>query len=266
VADGADVANGADVGTCGATRDGGTERVPSDVCAQDAEEFMGRVWNGGVAGMTHAVRSGVVSARRITYAERVLRCVIGLGLFGAGIALIFAAELGVAPWDILHEGIAELLGISVGWVIVMTGVVILLLWIPLRQRPGLGTALNAVEIGLVVDLVLPHLPTPEALVPRLALLAGGLVAIGLGSGIYIGSGIGNGPRDGLMMGLAARGISVRVARTLIEVTVLVIGVLLGGSFGLGTVAFTFLIGPLVQIFLPLFDIRGDVEHALAPAH
>lgn len=209
---------------------------------------------------------GSVTTRRITYAERVIRCVLGLAAFGAGIALLFSASLGLAPWDILHEGIAELIGISVGWVIVMTGVVILLLWIPLRQRPGLGTALNAVEIGLVVDLVLPHLPEPEALLPRFALMVTGLVAIGLGSGVYIGSGIGNGPRDGLMMGLAERGISVRLARTLVEVAVLVAGVLLGGSFGIGTIAFTFLIGPLVQLFLPMFDVRGDVERALAPAH
>jgi uncharacterized membrane protein YczE len=199
----------------------------------------------------------------VSYAERVVRCMVGLAAFGAGIALIFAAQLGVAPWDILHEGVADLLGISVGWVIIMTGVAIMLLWIPLRQRPGLGTVLNAIEIGLVVDLLLPVLPEPDALVWRFALLAAGLVAIGLGSGVYIGSGIGNGPRDGLMMGLAARGVSVRFARTAIELTVLVIGVLLGGSFGVGTIAFTFLIGPLVQLFLPRFDVRGDVAAAVA---
>lgn len=224
---------------------------------------MGRVWNRGVAESPGRLRCPPVPRRPPSFPERVVRCLIGLCLFGAGIALIFAADLGVAPWDILHEGLADLLGISVGWVIVMTGVTILLLWIPLRQRPGLGTALNAVEIGVTVDLVLPHLPHPDALLPRALLLAAGLVAIGLGSGVYIGSGLGNGPRDGLMMGLAERGISVRLARTLLEVTVLVIGVLLGGSFGIGTIAFTLLIGPLVQIFLPRFDVRGDVASAMA---
>lgn len=201
--------------------------------------------------------------RRITYLERVVRCIIGLGFFGTGISLLFAADLGVAPWDILHEGLADILGISVGWVIVLTGVAIMVLWIPLRQRPGLGTALNAIEIGMAVNLVLPHLPDPEALLPRFALLGAGLISVGLGSGIYIGSGIGAGPRDGLMMGLAARGVSVRLARTSIEVTVLVVGVLLGGSFGIGTVAFALAIGPLVQVFLPMFDTRGDVAAAMA---
>ena len=171
-------------------------------------------------------------------------------MFGLGIALILEAHLGAAPWDVFHQGVSELTGISVGNVIVITGLILLLAWIPLRQRPGIGTLLNAIEIGIVVDLVEPLLPSVEALVPRFGFLALGLVAIAAGSGLYIGSGLGAGPRDGLMLGLGARGLSVRVARTVIELGVLVVGVLLGGGIGVGTVAFTFGIGPLVQWFLP----------------
>ena len=206
------------------------------------------------------------TVRHASYTERVVRCVIGLAFFGLGIGTIITAELGLAPWDIFHQGVSDKLGISIGWVIVMTGVAIMALWIPLRQRPGLGTVLNAVEIGLVVNLVLPLLPETELLVPRVAYLVFGLLAMGAGSGLYIGAGLGAGPRDGLMLGLAARGISVRLARTTIEATVVVAGLALGGSIGIGTIAFTFGIGPLVQVFLPIFDVRGDVEAATAGVH
>lgn len=182
--------------------------------------------------------------------ERIVRCVAGLALFGIGIALLLQAELGAAPWDVFHSGVSELTGIPVGTVIILTGIALLALWIPLREPPGLGTILNAVEIGLVVDVVLPLIPEPEALVPRVAMMAGGIVVIAIGSGLYIGAGLGPGPRDGLMTGLARRGISVRLARTGIEVTVLVLGVILGGAIGVGTAAFAVGIGPLVQWFLP----------------
>lgn len=182
--------------------------------------------------------------------ERIVRCVIGLALFGIGIALLLDADLGAAPWDVFHTGVSEHTGLPVGTVIILTGVAILVLWIPLREQPGLGTILNALEIGIVVDLVLPLIPDPELLVPRLAMMAGGIVVIAIGSGLYIGAGLGPGPRDGLMTGLARRGISVRLARTGIEVTVLVLGVLLGGAIGVGTAAFALGIGPLVQAFLP----------------
>ena len=179
-----------------------------------------------------------------------MRCVAGLAVFGLGIALLLEAELGAAPWDVFHSGVSEITGIPVGTVIILTGIALLALWIPLREPPGLGTILNAVEIGLVVDLVLPLLPEPEALVPRIAMMAGGIVVIAIGSGLYIGAGLGPGPRDGLMTGLARRGISVRLARTGIEVIVLVLGVILGGAIGVGTAAFAIGIGPLVQWFLP----------------
>ena len=200
--------------------------------------------------------------RPAAFPERLARCVIGLAGFGLGISMIVVADLGLAPWDVFHQGVADKLGISIGWVIVMTGVLLMLAWIPLRQRPGLGTLLNATEIGLVVNLTLPLLPEPDHLVARAALLTGGLLAMGIGSGLYIGAGLGAGPRDGIMLGLAARGVSVRAARTGVEVLVTVLGVLLGGTIGIGTVAFALGIGPLVQVFLPVFDVRGDVEEAM----
>ncbi len=184
--------------------------------------------------------------------ERIVRCVAGLALFGVGIALLLDADLGAAPWDVFHSGVSEITGIPVGTVIIITGIAILVLWIPLREQPGLGTILNAVEIGLVVDLVLPVIPNPDMLVGRVAMMLGGIIVIAIGSGLYIGAGLGPGPRDGLMTGLARRGVSVRIARTGIEITVLVLGVLLGGAIGIGTAAFALGIGPLVQVFLPRF--------------
>ncbi|MFZ4812581.1 MAG: YczE/YyaS/YitT family protein [Ilumatobacteraceae bacterium] len=185
---------------------------------------------------------------------RLGRCVAGLFLFGFGIALIIEADLGLAPWDVFHQGVAKKLDVPVGTVIIATGLLLLLLWIPLRQKPGVGTILNAVEIGVTVDLLMPLIPTTSHLAVRVTYLVIGLVIIAIGSGLYIGAGLGPGPRDGLMMGFAQRGVSVRLARTLIEITVLVVGLFLGGSVGIGTVAFTFGIGPLVQVFLPLFAL------------
>jgi uncharacterized membrane protein YczE len=186
--------------------------------------------------------------------ERIVRCVVGLALFGAGIALIIDADLGAAPWDVFHTGVSDLTGVPVGTVIILTGAALLLLWIPLREQPGLGTVLNAVEIGLVVDLVLPIVPEPDQLALRLVMMFGGVAVIGLGSALYIGAGLGPGPRDGLMTGIARRGVSVRAARTGIEVLVLVVGVALGGAIGLGTAVFALGIGPLVQLFLPHLTI------------
>ncbi len=186
--------------------------------------------------------------------ERIARCVVGLALFGSGVALLIDAELGAAPWDVFHTGVADLTGIGVGAVIVLTGLALLLLWIPLRETPGLGTVLNAIEIGLVAGLVLPLIPDTELLAARIPMMLGGVVLIGIGSGLYIGAGLGPGPRDGLMTGLARRGVSIRSARTGIEVGVLTVGVLLGGAIGVGTAVFAFGIGPLVQLFLPRLTI------------
>ena len=195
------------------------------------------------------------------WTNRLARCIVGLAVFGAGVALILHAELGAAPWDMLHKGLSHKLDISVGTIIVCTGVAILLLWIPLRQRPGIGTVLNAIEIGLVVDLVLPHLPDIDRLVPRLLYLVVGVLFVAIGSGLYIGAGLGTGPRDGLMVGLADRGISVRLARTAIEFVVGIGGIALGIRPGIGTVIFMFGIGPLVQLILPIMSLPARKKSA-----
>jgi uncharacterized membrane protein YczE len=184
------------------------------------------------------------------WANRLTRCIVGLALFGAGDAFILQAELGVAPWDMLHKGLSHKLDISVGTILIGTAVAVLLLWIPLRQRPGIGTILNAIEIGVVVNVTLALLPDTDRLVPRIVLLVGGVLLVAVGSGLYIGAGLGTGPRDGLMVGLANRGISVRLARTAIEIAVGIGGILLGIRPGVGTIIFMFGIGPLVQLFLP----------------
>lgn len=195
---------------------------------------------------------------RVSFPERIVRCVAGLFLFGLGITFFIRAELGLAPWDVFHKGLSEKLDVPIGNVIIGVGVLLLLLWIPLRQKPGLGTILNAIEIGLVVNLTKPIVGHPDHIVGRLGLMIAGLLIVALGSALYIGAGLGPGPRDGLMLGLSERGISIRLARTCVEITVLIAGVALGGPVGLGTIAFTFGIGPLVQRFLPRFDIRPSV--------
>jgi len=194
------------------------------------------------------------------YAEKLARCITGLAFFGFGIALFLRANLGIAPWDIFHKGLSKKLDISIGLVIVGVGLLLLLLWIPLRQRPGVGTILNAIEIGLVVNLTKPLIGEPDQLIIRALMVIAGVLVIGLGSALYIGAGLGSGPRDGLMLGLskyAIRGhqISIRVARTFVELTVMVAGLFLGGSIGVGTLIFMFGIGPLVQLILPRFEMR-----------
>ena len=194
------------------------------------------------------------------YAEKLARCIAGLAFFGFGITLFLRANLGLAPWDIFHKGLSKKLDISIGLVIVGVGLLLLLLWIPLRQRPGVGTILNALEIGFVVNLTKPLVGEPDQLVMRTLMVIAGVLVIALGSALYIGAGLGSGPRDGLMLGLskrsiAGRQISIRLARTVIELTVMVAGLFLGGSIGVGTLIFMFGIGPLVQQILPRFEMR-----------
>lgn len=196
--------------------------------------------------------------------ERLVRCAIGLVLCGAGIALIIHGDLGVAPWDVLHQGLSDRTGIAIGTVIVIAGFAVLVLWIPLRVRPGVGTFMNAVIIGVTVDLFDLLLPEPSEVLTRTAFLLAGLMAFAAGSGLYIGAGLGPGPRDGLMTGIARRGPSIRLARTAIEIAVLGVGWSLGGTVGVGTAAFAIGMGPLVQFFLPRFDIDAvapDTEPA-----
>ncbi|KUP95867.1 membrane protein YczE [Thermobifida cellulosilytica] len=182
--------------------------------------------------------------------RRLVQLGAGIYLFGLGLAAQVAAGLGAAPWDVLHQGLHLHTGWSIGTWGIVTGVAVILLWIPLRQRAGLGTLLNAVGVGVALDLSLLWLPEPHAPVWRAALLVAGIVAVAVGSGLYIGAGLGPGPRDGLMTGLAERGMSILAARTVLEVAVVAAGFVLGGTVGVGTLLFAVAIGPLTQLFLP----------------
>jgi uncharacterized membrane protein YczE len=195
--------------------------------------------------------------------QRLPRCVIGLALFGFGITLLVQSNLGVAPWDVLHQGLAKRFNVEFGLVMNIVGLAVLPLWIPLRQRIGLGTVLNTLEIGLVVDLVRPHLNAPDALASRWLFMLVGLALIALGSGMYIGSGLGPGPRDGIMTGLKALGMSVRMGRTLVEITTLGLGFLLGGTAGIGTLVFMFGIGPMVQFVLDRMSLPA-IDRSVVP--
>src|SRR5215469_14602266 len=168
----------------------------------------------------------MVSAASGIRPRRLVRLYVGLGGFGVSLALMLRARLGLGPWDVLHQGIARHLGVQLGWVTIGVSVLVLLAWIPLRQRPGPGTVSNAVLVGLVVNGALDVLPAPGSLVWRAAWLAGGIGLNGLATACYIGAGLGPGPRDGLMTGLAARGHSLRAGRTVIEFSVLVVGLAL----------------------------------------
>jgi uncharacterized membrane protein YczE len=189
-------------------------------------------------------------------ARRIPQLLIGLALYGTSMAMQIRGALGLNPWDVLHEGLTEQTPIGFGAMTAVTGVLVLLLWIPLRQRPGLGTVANVVVIAVVVDLALAVIPAPSALPARIGLLVGGVVLNGVATAAYVGARLGPGPRDGLMTGLAARtGWSVRLVRSAIEVTVLTAGWLCGGTVGVGTVLYALAIGPLTQVFLPLLAVR-----------
>jgi uncharacterized membrane protein YczE len=182
--------------------------------------------------------------------RRLPRLVLGLVICGTGIAFQIQGDLGLGPWDVLHQGLADLTGIPIGTVNILVGVVVLLGWIPLREKPGIGTVLNVLLIGVTIDVWLLFLPQPDPLWLRLVFMALGPIGFGIGSGFYIGAGLGPGPRDGLMTGIAARGHSVHVVRTGIELCALALGWLLGGTVGLGTVVFAVTIGPIVHHTLP----------------
>jgi uncharacterized membrane protein YczE len=188
--------------------------------------------------------------------RRLVQLFAGLVLYGISDSMLLLAGLGVDPWDVLHQGLARRTGVPVGTWAIIVGAVVLLLWIPLRQRPGLGTLCNVMLVGAVIDLVLAVVPPPHLLPVQVAVMASGVVLNGVATGMYIGAGLGPGPRDGLMTGFAARGHSLHLVRTCIEATVLLAGWLLGGTVGVGTVAYAVCIGPLAHIFVPLFS-RGD---------
>ncbi|MEU2555194.1 hypothetical protein ABZ589_26545 [Streptomyces sp. NPDC013313] len=188
--------------------------------------------------------------------RRLIQLYAGLALYGASSALLVAAGLGLEPWNVLHQGLAELTGLTIGVVSIAVGAVVLLLWIPLRQRPGLGTVSNVFVVGLAMDGTLALLPDVRALAVRVPLLVAGIVLNGAATGLYIAASFGPGPRDGLMTGLHRRtGRSIRLMRTVVEVTVVVTGFALGGTIGVGTVLYAVSIGPLAQLFLKMFDVR-----------
>lgn len=183
--------------------------------------------------------------------RRLVQLTLGLLLYGASMGMMIEATLGLDPWDVLHAGLAEQLGWSFGTVVIVVGFGVLLLWIPLRQMPGLGTIANAIVIGVATDAALGMIVPPDAFFARLAMLLAGVVVNGFAGALYIGSQLGPGPRDGLMTGLVRRtGLSVRLVRTSLEVIVLSVGWLLGGAVGLGTVVYALAIGPLVHTMLP----------------
>ena len=186
-------------------------------------------------------------------ARRGLQLIIGIFLYGLSLAMMIRATLGVSPWDVLSQGGSLQTGIPFGFMTNIIGGIVLLLWIPLRQRPGVGTVLNVLFVGPSAEVGLAILGEPTQLWARVLLFTGGLVLLAVASGLYIGAAVGPGPRDGLMTGLHSRfGLPIWLVRTAIEGTVLLLGWLLGGSVGLGTVAFALLIGPMINVSLPVF--------------
>lgn len=191
-------------------------------------------------------------------ARRLLQLYIGLVLYGVSSALLVRSGLGLEPWNVLHQGLAELTGLTMGVVLTIVGAAVLLLWIPLRQRPGLGTVSNVLVIGFAMDGTLWLLPDVHGLLVQIPLMTAGIVLNGVATGLYIAARFGPGPRDGLMTGLhRVTGRSIRLIRTTIEVAVVLTGFLLGGSLGAGTVLYALAIGPLAQFFLGLFAIPGQ---------
>ncbi len=196
--------------------------------------------------------------------RRLTQLMIGLTLYGLSMAMMIRGALGLDPWDVFHAGLASRVPLTFGQVTIVVGALVLVLWWPLRQWPGFGTIANVVVIGVAADVGLGLLSTPDAIWARGLLLAFGIVLNGLAGGLYIGSQLGPGPRDGLMTGFARRtGLSIRVVRTTIEVVVLVVGWVLGGPVGVGTVLYAVTIGPLVQFFLPRLTVSLESPR-LAP--
>jgi uncharacterized membrane protein YczE len=192
--------------------------------------------------------------------RRLVQLFAGLALYGFSMALLVQSGLGLDPWDVFHQGVSKVTGLGLGLVVILTGIPVLLLWIPLRQRPGFGALANVLVVGLAVDGALALLPPGATWPARIGYLVAGIVLNAVATGLYIGSRFGAGPRDGLMTGVVGRfpKLSVRLVRTCIELTVLSAGFLLGGTVGIGTVAYALGIGPLVQVFLRLFDTASQV--------
>lgn len=200
------------------------------------------------------------------FMRRFIQLQFGLCLYGVAAAMMVRANLGLDPWNVFHQGLSLRTGMSLGTASILMGVVVMLTWIPLRQKPGIGTLFNIFVIGLSMDAALAVMPEMTTLPLRLAFMTAGVVLTAVGAAAYIGAGMGTGPRDGLMVGLNQRlGWSIRVSRMLIELSVLAGGWLLGGSVGVGTIVFAVGIGPLIQIFLPWFQALGRGEKPVARA-
>jgi uncharacterized membrane protein YczE len=196
--------------------------------------------------------------------RRLVQLVVGLAVYGASMAMVIRGALGVIPWDVLHTGLIRHIPVSFGQMSIMVSLAVLLIWIPLRQMPGLGTIANAFLVGIAADVTLAVVPPVDALVARVALLLGGIALNGMATAMYIGSQLGPGPRDGFMTGLSRiSGRSIRFVRTAIEVAVVALGWALGGAVGLGTLLYAAAIGPLAQLMLPWFtvDLRLQVPEA-----
>jgi uncharacterized membrane protein YczE len=194
--------------------------------------------------------------------RRIPPLLFGLVLFGFGLALMVIADLGLAPWDVLHQGISDRTGIPIGTVVIIVGVLLLVAWIPLKEKIGIGTIANAIVIGVVLDLSLLVLPERLTAWPQQwAALLVGVVLVGIGSGYYIGAGLGPGPRDGLMTGLARMGYPIFAVRAVIEIGALVVGWLLGGTVGVGTVIFALAMGPLVHFFIEKLSLHPQPDRA-----
>jgi uncharacterized membrane protein YczE len=197
--------------------------------------------------------------------RRLVQLFAGLLLYGFSIALQVRATLGLGPWDVFHDGVTGLTGLSFGTVVILTSFVVLLMWIPLRQKPGIGTVSNVFLVGMAADLGLSLIPEGGPLWVRLAMLVGGVAMNAVASAAYLGARLGPGARDGLMTGFVRKtGFSVGRVRTALELSVLAVGLLLGGSAGLGTILYALSIGPLLQLMLPTFTIRST-STAPAPA-
>jgi len=200
---------------------------------------------------------------RLELLRRLPLFVLGLWILGLSISVSVRAELGIAPWDVFHQGLAKAVHLSLGTVIILVGMVVLVAWIPLRQRFGLGTIVNALTIGLIANVGLDIIPKQHNLAMRVGLLAVAIIGLSLGGGLYIGSGLGPGPRDGLMTAISARGYPLWIVRTTMECTVMVVGFLLGGQVGVGTVLIAFSLGPLThaglrRFHLPVHDDAPEV--------
>jgi uncharacterized membrane protein YczE len=195
-----------------------------------------------------------MSATRLT--RRLVQLFAGLILYGVSMAFMVESRLGLNPWDVFHQGLSKVTGLSFGWVVILLGIPIMALWIPLRQRPGFGTLANLIVVGVVVDRALALLPTGGSMPGRIGYLIGGILLNAVATALYIGSRLGPGPRDGLMTGIAGRfpRLSIRLVRTVLELTVLGVGFLLGGTVGIGTLAYAIGIGPLVQPLLAIFTV------------